>query len=212
MSAICLCGVCIPYSAILPLLLVLFQYLCRPLYRLGLIPEVLAKKLGIASSSSSSSSSCCKSAAEKETSATTSFISTESSISSTAADDTTAQQQQQQQQDEKQTIIQITSQEQLQKLMQTQPQIIILKFTADWCKPCKVIQPLYQKLANIHCSNSTKVVFGIVDVDEVEEVASEFKVAMMPTFIVLRDGKVVEKMSGANEKKLEDLVQQVICA
>lgn len=209
MSAICLCGICIPYSAILPLLLVLFQYLCRPLYRMGLIPEVLAKKLGIASSSSSSSSSCCKSAAEKETSGTTSFTSTESSITSSTADDTTAQQQQQ---DEKQTIVQITSKEQLQQLMQKQPQIIILKFTADWCKPCKAIQPLYQKLANIHCSNSTKVIFGIVDVDEVEEVASEFKVAMMPTFVAIRDGKVVEKMSGANEKKLEDLVQQVICA
>jgi len=47
MSAICLCGVCIPYSAIIPLLLVVLQYITRPLYQMGLIPDGLAKKLGI---------------------------------------------------------------------------------------------------------------------------------------------------------------------
>ena len=47
MSAICLCGVCIPYSAIIPLLLVVLQFIARPLYQMGLIPDGLAKKLGI---------------------------------------------------------------------------------------------------------------------------------------------------------------------
>jgi len=49
MSAMCLCGVCVPYIAIIPLLLVVLQYIARPLYQMGLtIPDVLlAKKLGI---------------------------------------------------------------------------------------------------------------------------------------------------------------------
>jgi len=47
MSAICLCGVCVPYSAILPLLLIVVQVIAKPLHAMGLLPDFIALKLGL---------------------------------------------------------------------------------------------------------------------------------------------------------------------
>lgn len=183
---------------------------------MGLIPEVLAKKLGIASSTTitnrttnKKSSTCCNAGCGGDNNDTTAASTTSCSTrteSSVSTDDSSS---------DTPWIVEITSQPQLQKLMQTNP-IVILKFTAEWCKPCKTIQPFYEKLAadsTLRRSNSGSQVaalFGMVDVDEADDVASEFKVAMMPTFVAIRDGKVVETMSGANEVKLEGLVQKVL--
>jgi Thioredoxin domain-containing protein len=224
MSAICLCGVCIPYSAILPLLLVLFQYLCKPLYRMGLLPDVLAKKLGL-TCGSNPSTTCCNDSDTKTTDTTTTTTATarseSSSISSTTHDthnDHDVSSSSSSHTCSSSAIVQIASQQQLNQLLQ-QKQNVILKFTAEWCKPCKTIQPLYEKLAAAASATSScqsnshhHVVFGMVDVDEADDVASEFKVAMMPTFVAIRNGKVVETMSGANESKLESFVQKVLVA
>eukprot|EP01083_Nonionella_stella_P019370 53854_1 len=59
MSCLCIGGVCIPYSAILPFLLVFLRAIVRPLAKLGLIPEPIAKRLGIAVLSKNEES-CCK--------------------------------------------------------------------------------------------------------------------------------------------------------
>jgi thioredoxin 1 len=109
--------------------------------------------------------------------------------------------------DDSSLMVQVTSQKQLSELIQ-EKEVIVLKFTAEWCKPCKMIQPFYEKLATLH--SSSKVMFGIVDVDEADDVACEFKVAMMPTFVAIHGGNVVQTISGVNEGKLEDLVKQVL--
>ena len=76
--------------------------------------------------------------------------------------------------------------------------------TADWCRPCKEIDPFYQSLAKKYDATFTRI-----DVDDLDDVAAELSVAMMPTFVVLsRDGKEVGRVAGANEGRLEALIQE----
>ena len=81
---------------------------------------------------------------------------------------------------------------------------IVVKMTADWCRPCKEIDPFYQSLAKKYDATFTRI-----DVDDLDDVAAELSVAMMPTFVVLsRDGKEVGRVAGANEGRLEALIQE----
>ncbi|GFH43813.1 hypothetical protein CTEN210_00286 [Chaetoceros tenuissimus] len=187
MSAICIGGCCIPYSAIVPLLLVALQFLAKPLYAMGLLPDVIATKLGLTKSSSSKSceeKSCCSEKVAPRT---------ESSVSSTLEKE----------------IVEITSSDELD-IYKSSKKLLLLKMTADWCKPCKAIQPLYESLCQEYASQD--VIFATVDVDECDDIAGEYGVAMMPTFVALNQNGVVEKMSGSNEARLQDFVKRAVAS
>jgi thioredoxin 1 len=81
----------------------------------------------------------------------------------------------------------------------------IVLFTATWCGPCKAIKPLYQKLSNVN----SDVKFYVVDVDEREEITKKFNIRSMPTFITLKNGKVINTCIGANIKLVENLVNEL---
>jgi len=78
---------------------------------------------------------------------------------------------------------------------------VAIDFTASWCGPCRMIAPKYEEFS----TRFTNVAFLKVDVDEVGEIASRFKVSAMPTFKFLHDGKEVENLEivGASAQKLE---------
>jgi len=81
---------------------------------------------------------------------------------------------------------------------------IIVDFTASWCKPCKKIAPFFEAL-----SESYDAIFVKVDVDELDELATECKVSMMPTFVAFRGGEIVDSTAGAQEESLELLVKKI---
>jgi thioredoxin 1 len=83
--------------------------------------------------------------------------------------------------------------------------LVVVDFYATWCGPCKHIAPKIAELA----TNTPDVVFLKVDVDEVEELASEYNISCMPTFLFLKNGEKVEEFSGANEEKIKDLVEKL---
>lgn len=74
--------------------------------------------------------------------------------------------------------------------------LLYVKFTAEWCKPCRVIQPTYISLA----AQYPKYKFVTVDVDgdDCDVLSSKLRVAMMPTFVCFRNGGEVGRMSGGN--------------
>jgi len=88
-------------------------------------------------------------------------------------------------------------------------EIVVVKFTASWCGPCKSIEPffvsMYQKCYE---RMKEKVFFVKVDVDDLDEIAQENKISMMPTFIVFQKGKNIASMSGSNEGDLESFLQK----
>jgi len=82
--------------------------------------------------------------------------------------------------------------------------LVVVDFFAEWCGPCKMIAPKVKKFANDY----TDVYFAKVDVDENDETAEAEGVSAMPTFKFYKNGKKVDELTGANEKKLEELIKK----
>jgi thioredoxin 1 len=72
--------------------------------------------------------------------------------------------------------------------------LVVVDFFATWCGPCKQIAPAFAELSGQH----KKVVFLKVDVDQCKDLAASYGVSSMPTFLFLRNGKVLSKLAGAN--------------
>jgi thioredoxin 1 len=70
---------------------------------------------------------------------------------------------------------------------------VLVDFWAEWCGPCRMIAPVLEKLAEEY-AGSLKI--AKLDVDNNPEVAEQFEVMSIPTMILFKDGKPVERMVG----------------
>ena len=71
--------------------------------------------------------------------------------------------------------------------------VVLVDFWASWCGPCRMVGPIIEQLAEEYAG---KVTVGKVNVDEESALASEFAVVSIPTIIIFKDGKQVEKLVG----------------
>lgn len=99
-------------------------------------------------------------------------------------------------------VLTVSSLDQWTELMETN--IVVVKFTATWCRPCQKISPFFNSLSHKirHCR------FVELDVDQMDEIAGNCNVRMMPTFQIYREGTKVAEMSGIDEEKLERIVRE----
>lgn len=74
---------------------------------------------------------------------------------------------------------------------------VLIDFWAAWCGPCRIIGPVVDKIAEE--AEGFKV--GKVNVDEQPDLAAEYGVMSIPTLIVVKDGKQVNKTIGAVSKE-----------
>jgi|SRR3989338_3663331 len=77
--------------------------------------------------------------------------------------------------------------------------VVVVKFTANWCVPCKKIAPVLHQLAEKY--QSQFAVFS-ADVDQAESLVSHFNVRSMPTFIFLYRNRIIHVIKGPNQDLL----------
>jgi thioredoxin 1 len=82
--------------------------------------------------------------------------------------------------------------------------VALVDFWASWCYPCKMVAPILEAVAKDY---SGKIKVGKVEVDEAGATASRFNVMNIPTLIVFKDGKEIERIVGVTSK--EDIARKI---
>lgn len=74
--------------------------------------------------------------------------------------------------------------------------ISLIDFYADWCGPCRMVMPIVEEIA----SEREDILVAKVNVDDNPSLAKEFGVFSIPTLVVMKDGEIIKRSSGAKSK------------
>jgi thioredoxin 1 len=75
--------------------------------------------------------------------------------------------------------------------------LVFVDFHATWCGPCKMTEPIIDQISE----EVKDMKFVKIDVDENADIASQYSVFSIPTFIIFKDGQVVSQFVGAMGKE-----------
>jgi thioredoxin len=85
---------------------------------------------------------------------------------------------------------------------------VLVDFWAEWCAPCRVIEPLVDELA---LQYSGKVKIGKMDVDQNPQSSMNYGIRSIPTLLFFKDGKAVDQLLGAVPKnQIEQKITELI--
>ena len=73
---------------------------------------------------------------------------------------------------------------------------VLLDFWASWCAPRRMVVPNVEEIA----SERRDIKVGKINVDEEPELANKFSIMSIPTLVVMKNGKIVQQVSGARPK------------
>mgnify|MGYP000463462971 FL=1 len=99
-------------------------------------------------------------------------------------------------------VINITKENFAQEVLHSEKPVL-LDFWASWCGPCRMLSPIVDEVAE----ERTDVKVGKVNVDEQPELAQAFGIASIPTLLVIRDGRTVNRAVGVRSK--EEILQML---
>jgi thioredoxin 1 len=76
---------------------------------------------------------------------------------------------------------------------------IVIDCWAPWCGPCRMIGPIIEEMAK---DMQGKIVFGKLNVDENPQTSMKYGIMSIPTMLVFKDGKLVDRVVGAMPKEM----------
>jgi len=81
---------------------------------------------------------------------------------------------------------------------------VVVDFYAQWCGPCKMFGPVFEKV-----SNDSNVTFVKIDVDKHEDIAKQYGIMSIPTVLLLDSGNLIKKQMGfMNEEELRKFIEE----
>lgn len=87
-----------------------------------------------------------------------------------------------------------------------QSQLVLVDFYADWCGPCKMMSPILQETKTV-VKDEVKIIK--INVDQHQDLASEFMVKGVPTLMLFKKGKMLWRQSGVLSKsQLIEIINQ----
>ena len=96
------------------------------------------------------------------------------------------------------------SKDDFKKEVLEESQKVLIDFYADWCGPCKMLAPVVEAVAKENID--TKVVK--VNVDEEQELAMEYNIMSIPTLVVIKAGKEINRKVGfADKSEITSMIQ-----
>jgi len=96
------------------------------------------------------------------------------------------------------TIKHISTKEEFQKEVLESEKPVIIDFWAEWCGPCRMLGPIFEELSK----ERDDIIFVKIDVDEAQEIASDYNIMSIPAILLIKDGEVVNQQMGAVPKDL----------
>ena len=82
---------------------------------------------------------------------------------------------------------------------------LLFYFTASWCGPCQKIKPMLEKISE--GSDTSKLEIYMIDIDDNDKIASEFKIRSVPSFYLYKDKDLKGQSGGADIKKVQELLK-----
>jgi thioredoxin 1 len=84
---------------------------------------------------------------------------------------------------------------------------LLFYFTATWCGPCQKVKPLLEKISE--GADPTKLEVYMIDIDENDNLASEFKIRSVPSFYLYHKKELKGQTGGADIKKVQELLKGI---
>lgn len=80
---------------------------------------------------------------------------------------------------------------------------VLIDFYAEWCGPCKMLAPVLEEIAK----ENTNTKFVKINVDDAQDLAMEYNVMSIPTLVVIKNGKEVNRVVGlVNKSELMGII------
>jgi thioredoxin 1 len=84
------------------------------------------------------------------------------------------------------------------EIIQSHP-LVVVDCWAPWCGPCHMVAPVIEELSKDYAG---KILFGKLNVDENPQVGMQYEIMSIPTLLVFKNGKLVDKIIGAMSKQM----------